>query len=300
MLLRVGQRYRVTGTPNNNDTHICYGIKINDEYPGYPGGNPDNTSWNKMTGQCFYEFTMTNDIHSIEAEFVKRYTREPIYIIVHSQVHIRGNEVTLMSTDRQTWNHVYNDQVLPAGKYYFKCGLPVINVEGETFDIGGNAIALWWENFEPWTSLPNNGGYRTFHDNAFNIVDASKLVMMPPEDTNGDLCDYWETFAGCTLLEHGPILVDGITRWEARQGMCGYRPTYTTNGLYYCMFDGCTNLQSITCLLEPDLNDPAINDKNPWGLVGSSGIFYKKPGVTWPTELIPNGWTVQDFDMSQL
>lgn len=65
------------------------------------------------------------------------------------------------------------------------------------------------------------------------------------------------------------------------------------SGCYRYMFNNCNYLTSVKCLATSGINNDNLYG---WldGGVGSTGTFYKKAGVNWPTGTngIPNGWSV--------
>ena len=64
------------------------------------------------------------------------------------------------------------------------------------------------------------------------------------------------------------------------------------------MFSGCSNLSSITCLAEKNIQGNCSN----WVIgVASTGTFTRALEVNWPSDEngIPPGWTIIDYDANQ-
>lgn len=81
-------------------------------------------------------------------------------------------------------------------------------------------------------------------------------------------------FQGCTSLTTAPVLP----------------ATTLTNYGYSGMFNGCTSLKEITCLLE-NFDYTTNNMLNNWaGGISNVGILKKKESSNFGT-VIPEGWT---------
>ena len=64
------------------------------------------------------------------------------------------------------------------------------------------------------------------------------------------------------------------------------------------MFSGCSNLNSITCLAEKNIQGNCSN----WVIgVASTGTFTRAAGVQWELgpSSIPSGWKIIDYDANQ-
>lgn len=99
-----------------------------------------------------------------------------------------------------------------------------------------------------------------------------------PAATLANYC-YMGMFYGCTALTNTPELP----------------ATTLTSSCYQEMFSGCTSLNYIKCLAT-DISASGCLYK--WtNSVATTGTFYKKSGVTYPSGIsgIPDGWTVVDL-----
>ncbi len=70
----------------------------------------------------------------------------------------------------------------------------------------------------------------------------------------------------------------------------------TASGVFYYLFDDCTNLSKITCLLKSWDSD---NQFANWTRgIAATGTFIKHPDATWSTgnSGIPSGWTVKNMN----
>ena len=124
----------------------------------------------------------------------------------------------------------------------------------------------------PATTLAD-GCYNSMFSNCTGLTTAPTL----PATTLADSC-YYEMFSGCTSLTTAPSLP---------------ATTLTTN-CYGSMFYGCSKLNYIKCLAT---NISATDCLLEWVRgVASSGTFYKKSSVTYPSGRsgIPSGWTIQN------
>lgn len=111
----------------------------------------------------------------------------------------------------------------------------------------------------------------------------SSLVNVPDIEFNevGRLNTrlYNGTFINCTSLQS--IVLKGS-------------PNVYGNYVFANMFLGCSNLNSVTCLLP----SPNENKMTNWlGNVSATGTFIKHPSASWTTGMsgIPEGWTVVDY-----
>lgn len=105
-----------------------------------------------------------------------------------------------------------------------------------------------------------------------------------PATTLSQQC-YNNMFGDCSSLVIAPTLPASVIPYETS--------TLSQNvGAYHSMFNGCTSLNEVRCYAETntDGNGTAVWLSN----VSSTGTFYKKAGVTWPSGVdgIPSGWTV--------
>lgn len=116
--------------------------------------------------------------------------------------------------------------------------------------------------------------------NCYNFMfsGCSSLTKAPdlPATTLDTYC-YNFMFYNCTSLTSAPTLP----------------ATTLTDSSYSNMFSGCTSLNKVTCYATSGINT-SYSTSNWLDNVSSTGTFYKKAGVTWPTGTsgIPSGWTV--------
>lgn len=116
--------------------------------------------------------------------------------------------------------------------------------------------------------------------------DCTSLTSAPalPATTLAQQC-YNNMFGNCSSLVIAPTLPASVIPYETS--------TLSRNiGAYHSMFNGCTSLSEVRCYAETNTNG---NSTVVWLQdVSSTGTFYKKAGVTWPTGAngIPSGWTV--------
>ena len=199
------------------------------------------------------------------------------------------------------------------------------------YSVEGNAMSLLFgDDFKNQTSLENKNSafYSLFGSNS-NITGAENMVL--PATTLANVC-YGYMFEGCTSLTTAPELLATTLANECYNGMFYGCTNLTTapsvlsattllhscyRGMFqhctslttspqllastlayascYNMFDGCSNLNSITCLAT-DISAGQCTGN--WvSSVASSGTFTKAAGMTsWTTGTsgIPSGWTVID------
>jgi hypothetical protein len=68
----------------------------------------------------------------------------------------------------------------------------------------------------------------------------------------------------------------------------------------YCfayMFQGCTNLNYVKCLLSPSYNGTSSYFPNWLNNTASEGTFVKKANADWSERVIPAGWTIIDAEI---
>lgn len=167
---------------------------------------------------------------------------------------------------------------------------------------GGNILSLvYGENFAEQTTFKDNGESQfseLFMDNHI-LVNAEDLILPVNNLTEG--C-YANMFRNCSQLLRVPELPATTLATGCYQGMFASCHSLTSapalparvlvNSCYAEMFWGCNRLNNIKCLAT---NLSATDCLTNWLKgVSSTGTFYKKAGVTWPTGTsgIPTGWTV--------
>ena len=113
------------------------------------------------------------------------------------------------------------------------------------------------------------------YDGMFQLCTNLATAPALPATTLADWC-YYAMFNDCTSLTTAPE----------------FPATTLTTGCYNSMFRGCRNLNYVRCLAT-DIS--ASNALYNWlANVSSTGTFYKKASVTYPSGAsgIPSGWTV--------
>lgn len=196
-----------------------------------------------------------------------------------------------ISHDTKTWSllgttsSTLTYDLLPTERVYLRCqtdrwyntdGNGYVAIRGVS-KIGGNIMSLLYGNSFTGkeTRFPTSDGY--VFNNMFaysDIVDASELILPVTELT--EYC-YRQMFLYASSLVKAPAL-----------------PAATlVRGCYIYMFGYCTALNEVKCYAEYGINTNSTTSSWISG-VGSTGTFYKKAGVTWPsgTNGIPDGWTV--------
>ena len=118
------------------------------------------------------------------------------------------------------------------------------------------------------------------------LTDASNLML--PTDF-APISGYLNMFKGSTALVNPPkLLAESVERYS-----------------YTSMFDGCSSMTNLTCLINP--TSKIIQNVYPQDInlfywvknVADSGTFYRYPGVTWPIEDydgVPINWTIVDYN----
>lgn len=138
-----------------------------------------------------------------------------------------------------------------------------------------------------------------YHKMFYNCTNLTKAPDLPAT-TMVDGC-YSYMFQGCTSLTKAPELpattlaiycydhmFQNCTSLTKAPDLLATEPA---NFCYYYMFSNCSNLNSVRCYLVPN---PKISSTDYWLYkVPSSGKFYKKSTVEWPSGQngIPSGWT---------
>lgn len=220
------------------------------------------------------------------------------------------------STDKSQWTSFGTTSTValtmplaPRDKVYLRCNTYVWNTSASHTKImgiskvGGNIMSLLYgDQFADKTSFAsaNPDTFRGLFMFNTTLQDASKLLLPAtaltqscyngmfyrcaslsqapalPATTLAQGC-YANTFYGCTSLSQAPALL----------------ATTLVDSCYSYMFYGCTSLTEIVCQATSGINESSST--NSWlSGVSSTGTFYKKAGVTWPTGAngIPTGWTV--------
>lgn len=128
-----------------------------------------------------------------------------------------------------------------------------------------------WDPYNEYV-VSISGSYASMFGKCYSLTQAPDL----PATELSSAC-YYEIFGNCTSLRSAPALP----------------ATTLTSSCYQSMFNGCTSLNEVTCLATSNINTG--NSTFYWlNNVSSTGTFYKKAGVTWPSgrDGIPSGWTV--------
>lgn len=200
------------------------------------------------------------------------------------------------------------------------------------FEIKGNILSLSYPTtFKDETTIPANYAYALLFSFNEALTDASKLILPAtvlktrsyyhmfynctgllygPELPKIESMEYQSMksmFEGCTSLIKGPSAI-GTKNTVLGNHCCGNMfygcsnlevapelpaSALTTNS-YADMFNGCSKINYIKCLL--------ANPRSNWlsyftNGVSSTGTFVKKKGIEWPsgTAGIPTGWTVEEI-----
>lgn len=175
-----------------------------------------------------------------------------------------------------------------------------------TFNIEGNLMStLYGDNFVGQTALTDSNAFAYFF-RTINVVSAENLIM-PTGLSNS--C-FWYLFKDCTSLITAPQLpattlvtgcyiymFAGCTSLTTAPELPA---TTTVNACYNYMFSGCTSLNYIKCLA----TNTGAGGTTQWvNGVAASGTFVKAASMSsWTTGAngIPDGWTVQNDDGSQV
>lgn len=107
-----------------------------------------------------------------------------------------------------------------------------------------------------------------------SLVNVSSTLL--PALNLGTQC-YWYMFENSTSLIESPLLLATTLEGQSYQGM----------------FNGCSSLNTITCLATNQ-----SNSTNDWTTgVAATGTFYKHPSASWSSgnNGIPSTWTVVDY-----
>ena len=148
------------------------------------------------------------------------------------------------------------------------------------FKVYGNILSMaWGEDYlnPPSGMLPvqHNHQFNYLFDGCTTLQDAQGLVL-PDSGLTEEI--YYAMFRGCTSITTAPEIIADKLRTESCANM----------------FQGCTNLSYIKCLVS---NISATDALDLWVYgVSQTGTFVKKAGVAWPSGYsgIPNGWTVEE------
>ena len=139
----------------------------------------------------------------------------------------------------------------------------------------------------------------------------SSITTIPtrflPATTLSEGC-YDLMFSGCTSLTSIPVDLLPATTLANKCYLAMFQNTNISESpilpasqavteCYANMFNKCTNLRKITCLLT-NMGPYGTNATQYWvSNVSSGGTFYKSPNISWTTGIsgIPSGWTVVDY-----
>lgn len=175
--------------------------------------------------------------------------------------------------------------------------LPSINLSSQCYDnMFQDCTSLTSAPALPATTLATSC-YRNMFRGCTSLVTAPEL----PATTLADGC-YIDMFYGCTGLTTAPELpattlanycYDSMFMRCRSLTQTPELPATTLVKRCYCdMFRNCSSLNEIKCLATDISAEDALKG---WVIsVPSTGTFYKKSGVEWPsgTSGIPKGWTV--------
>lgn len=199
----------------------------------------------------------------------------------------------------------------PGERVYIKCSDTLhgtygfrtlaISVSNPVAAVGGNIMSLIYGNSftgEETDLVYDNTFEKLFYQNK-GIKDASNLIL--PATTLRNSC-YTGLFYYCTSLTSAPELPATTLADNCYKELfinctslikAPELPAATLKSSCYNNMFVRTALQEITCLATSGINTASSTTSWVTG-VPSTGIFYKKTGVTWPTGAngIPEGWTV--------
>ena len=168
---------------------------------------------------------------------------------------------------------------------------------------GGNSILTSGPEL-PATGLTESC-YSSMYASCINLASAP---VFPAATTLAQFC-YQNMFFRCSNLVEAPALPFTTLAEYCYHSMFYYSglkeapvlpATVLVTGCYINMFYGCTELASVKCLAT-DIS--AMNGTLEWlNSVSSTGVFIKDANTQWPsgTSGIPEGWTVQDAEASDL
>ena len=159
-----------------------------------------------------------------------------------------------------------------------------------TFNLSGNLKSLNYNSVVP------DNCYGFMFQNT-NVISAENLII--PYITSY-CCE--NMFYNCTSLTTAPVLSATTLAYGCYYSMFNGCTSLTTapvlpaatlaSNCYAGMFAGCSNLNYVKCLATDWEYDGALDN---WlSGVSYTGTFVKSAGVSWPSELIPSGWTIQD------
>lgn len=202
------------------------------------------------------------------------------------------------------------------------------------FDVQGNVMSLaYGDNFSGQTTIENSYQFSRLFSGATHITSAENLVL--PATTLAQGC-YQYMFQGCTSLTTTPTILPATTLTQSCYNTMFFGCTSLTtapvlpattlaNKCYYYMFvrctslttapelpattlvndcytrmlNNCTSLNYIKCLAT-DISAASCTDYWVEG-VSATGTFVKAASMNdWTTGVngIPNGWTVENDDIS--
>ena len=150
----------------------------------------------------------------------------------------------------------------------------------------------------PWNKLPQ-ACFESMFEGCNYLTSAPDLPA-----THCESYSYRWMFKNCYLLEKTPFIGLKTLNGEANchqmfVNCTGLKVAIVPDidsPVMYCfrqMFNGCTSLQYIECLLKT----PSVDYTGNWSTnLPTEGVFYKYPGTKWPTGVsgIPAGWEIKD------
>lgn len=179
---------------------------------------------------------------------------------------------------------------------------------GATISVAnGDTIQFRGDNSSIGTS-----SYYNYFTSTCNFNVRGNLLSLLDSDSFTDISSYGADnmfrylFYNCTgLLDASGLSLPSFTRngcySRMMQGCTGLvkAPNLPSTSIatysYYHLFDGCSSLNYVKCLATSGINTSSSTTSWMNG-VASSGTFVKASGATWPssTSGIPSGWTVQN------
>ena len=137
----------------------------------------------------------------------------------------------------------------------------------------------------------------------FNDCDNMQLMNMTlPAKVLTEHC-YQDMFKNCNDLENAPeILATTLAPYccDSMFKGCGlaYGPKLLAKKIETCsydqMFEFCESLCGVTCLATEGLEELESSE---WlEYVGEEGVLIVDPEANWPSSLIPDGWTIRNYD----
>ena len=275
MARMAGGAFGVDGGPDLDLTKILrFEAKEANSVVGFNGGGVDRFDLNYSTdGRTWKKWPFENGDHG---------------------------DITLTNVGDNVWvrgvNPTWKENIYDAGDcFVFKQG----NIK-----IGGTVQSLIDGTGETDTAVCMAYLFAGF-DRAHNTVVTEVEEGLLPATNLVEYC-YGYMFQYCDNLVNTPSLPAAVLQPNCYNNMftdSGIRSivlpaTELVSKCYVNLVRNCADITHVTCLATSGITY-SYPDGNLFGWmlgVGASGTFVKKAGVTYPSDAIPSGWTIEDVD----